>query len=313
MAATTAPPASRTPGKDAPRRRRRGNAAYVFLTPWMIGAAVLTVIPMLVSLYLSFTDYNLFDAPHWLGLQNYRRLLFDDPQFRESVWVTLKYVVVSTPVKLVLALAVALLLNTRRRGRNFYRAAFYMPSLIGASVGAAIVWRILFSSGSVIDQLTSAFGLHTGGWVGNPDWALMVVVALSVWQFGAPMVIFLAGLQQIPPDLYEAASMDGAGPWRRFRSVTVPMLSPVIFFNLVLEMIHAFQVFNSAFIVSNGNGGPAGSTFVYSMYVYELGFTDYRMGYASAMTWILVVVVGVITGVLFKTSGRWVHYSGEVK
>ncbi|NEB77701.1 sugar ABC transporter permease [Streptomyces sp. SID14478] len=305
--ATATPPAKR-------RRRRTGDrAAYVFLTPWMIGAVVLTVGPMLFSLYMSFTDYNLLDAPRWIGLDNYKRLLFDDPEVRDSVGVTLLYVVVATPLKLIAALGVALLLHTRRKGRNFYRAAFYMPSLIGASVGAAIVWRLLFSTGSVVDQFLGAFGVHTGGWVSDPDWSLMSLVALSVWQFGAPMVIFLAALQQIPTDLYEAAALDGAGPVRRFVSVTVPMLSPVIFFNLVLEMVHAFQMFNSAFVLSNGTGGPAGSTHVYSMYLYELGFNDFRMGYAAALTWVLLLVVGVVTAVLFKTSGRWVHYAGEEK
>ncbi|MYW65889.1 ABC transporter permease subunit [Streptomyces sp. SID8379] len=297
----------------AKRRRTRANdrSAYVFLTPWMLGAVVLTIAPMLFSLYMSFTDYNLFDAPHWIGFDNYRRLLLDDPEVRDTVGVTLLYVVVATPLKLIAALGVALLLHTRRKGRNFYRAAFYMPSLIGASVGAAIVWRLLFSTGSVVDRFLGAFGIHTGGWISNPDWSLMSLVALSVWQFGAPMVIFLAALQQIPHDLYEAAELDGAGPVRRFTAVTVPMLSPVIFFNLVLEMVHAFQMFNSAFVLSNGTGGPAGSTHVYSMYLYELGFNDFRMGYAAALTWVLLLVVGVVTAVLFKTSGRWVHYAGE--
>ncbi|MGW6403847.1 carbohydrate ABC transporter permease [Streptomyces sp. NPDC055134] len=296
-------------------KRRRGNdrAAYVFLTPWMIGAGLLTLTPMFYSLFMSFTDYNLFDTPNWIGLDNYRRILFDDPQVRDSVLVTLQYVLIATPLKLAVALGVALLLHTRRRGRNFYRAAFYLPSLIGASVGAAIVWRLLFSTGSVVDRAAGIFGLDTGGWVSNPDWSMMSLVALSVWQFGAPMVIFLAALQQIPRDLYEAAEVDGAGPIRRFVSVTVPMLSPVIFFNLVLEMVHAFQMFNSAFVLSNGTGGPAGSTYVYSMYLYELGFNDFRMGYAAALTWVLLIVIGVVTAVLFKTSGRWVHYAGEEK
>ncbi|WP_406101062.1 sugar ABC transporter permease [Streptomyces sp. NBC_01003] len=322
MAGTTtteaAIPAARrdphTPGV-APGKRRRGSdrAAYVFLTPWMIGAGLLTLAPMFYSLFMSFTDYNLFDTRNWIGLENYRRILFDDPQVRDSVLVTLQYVLIATPLKLAVALGVALLLHTGRRGRNFYRAAFYLPSLIGASVGAAIVWRLLFSTGSVVDRAAGIFGLDTGGWVSDPDWSMMSLVALSVWQFGAPMVIFLAALQQIPRDVYEAAEVDGAGPIRRFVSVTVPMLSPVIFFNLVLEMVHAFQMFNSAFVLSNGTGGPAGSTYVYSMYLYELGFNDFRMGYAAALTWVLLIVIGVVTAVLFKTSGRWVHYAGEEK
>ncbi|MEU8567264.1 sugar ABC transporter permease [Streptomyces pathocidini] len=298
-----------------PRRRRRPHdrSAYVFLIPWMLGAGVLTFAAMLFSLYMSFTDYNLFDSPRWVGLDNYTHLLFDDPQMRVSVLVTLKYVVVATPLKLAAALGVALLLHTRRKGRTFYRGAFYLPSLIGASVGAAIVWRLLFSTGSVVDRALGLVGIDTGGWVSNPSWSLMAVVALNVWQFGAPMVIFLAALQQIPRELYESAQMDGAGPWQRFVSVTVPMLSPVIFFNLVLEMVHSFQVFNSAFVISNGTGGPADSTYVYSMYLYELGFSDFRMGYAAALAWVLVLVVGGVTALLFRTSGRWVHYAGDEK
>jgi pectin-derived oligosaccharide transport system permease protein len=308
-------PGARRGSGATPRtgRRRSGGdrSAYVFLTPWMLGAGLLTLAPLLFSLYMSFTDYNLFDSPRWIGLDNYKRLLFDDPQMRDSIGVTLQYVLLSTPLKLLAALGVALLLHNRRKGRNFYRAAFYLPSLIGASVGIAIVWRLLFSTGSVVDSAAGVLGLDTGGWISNPDWVMGSLVALSVWQFGAPMVIFLAALQQIPRDLYEAAELDGAGPWRRFVSVTVPMLSPVIFFNLVLEMVHAFQMFNSAFIVSNGTGSPAGSTYVYSMYLYELGFSEFRMGYAAALTWVLLLVVGAVTAILFKTSGRWVHYADE--
>jgi multiple sugar transport system permease protein len=229
------------------------------------------------------------------------------------VGVTLSYVVFGTPLKLAAALAVAMLLNSKRKGQGFYRSAFYAPSLIGASVSIAIVWKAMFGDSGPVDQGLSFFGINLGGWVGNPSMTMPMMILLTVWQFGAPMVIFLAGLKQIPADLYEAASMDGAGPVRKFFNITWPMLSPVIFFNLLMETIHAFQIFASAYIISNGEGGPAGSTLFYTLYLYLRGFSDFRMGYASAMAWLLVIVVGIITLIFFRTSKSWVHYSGDSK
>lgn len=274
---------------------RSQGVAYLFLGPWLLGAIGLTVAPMVVSLYLSFTDYDLFNSPRWVGFDNYAKLFGDDPRYLHSVGVTLRYVAWSVPLKLVLALAVALLLNSLRgKGQAFFRSAFYAPSLLGASVGLALAWRAIFDT-----------------WVDTPDHALLTIVLLSAWQFGAPMVIFLAGLQQIPRDLVDAAAVDGAGWWRRLWSVTLPMLSPVLFFNLVLETIHAFQAFTQAFVVSGGRGGPADSTLFYTLYLYERGFTEFRMGYASAMAWVLLVAIAVITAVLFRTSRYWVFYGDE--
>src|SRR5262245_23812160 len=236
-------------GVRAPRERQpqrygeRPGIAYLFLSPWVLGALLLTVGPMLASLYLSFTDYGLFTAPEWVGLENYRNLFADDPRFLAAVWVTVKYVLISTPLKLAAALAVALLLNRASRAQGFYRSAFYAPSLLGASVAVALVWRVMFDAEGVVGRGLSTRGVHTGGWVSSPRYSLGVLVALAVWQFGAPMVIFLAGLKQIPPELYDAAAVDGAGWWRTLRSVTLPMLSPVVFFNLVLETIHGFGAF----------------------------------------------------------------------
>ncbi|MEV5758121.1 carbohydrate ABC transporter permease [Streptomyces tendae] len=313
---TTAPArADRTTEGRPPagRRRRREQQwpAYVFLTPWMIGAAVLTLVPMAVSLWLSFTDYNLFDPPHWVGLRNYKEMLTEDPRYWRSVGTTLLYVVVAVPLKLGLALGAAMLLKSLGRGRAFYRSAFYAPSLLGASMSIALVWRALFNDGGTVTEVLGSLGIHTGSWVGDPDLAVYVVVLLTVWQFGAPMVIFLAGLQQISPELYEAAALDGAGRWRQFVSVTVPMLSPVVFFNLVLEMIQSFQVFTPAFAVSGGEGGPADSTLFYTLYLYERGFTASHMGYAAAMAWLLLIAIGVITLILFRTSRSWVFYADE--
>ncbi|MFG1700634.1 carbohydrate ABC transporter permease [Nonomuraea sp. NPDC049309] len=313
-ALTTGAPArsARTAPPGEPRRvREKQWPAYVFMSPWMIGAGLLTLLPMAVSLYLSFTDYDLFDPPQWVGLRNYAEMLFEDPRYWRSVGTTMLYVVVAVPLKLGLALGAAVLLKNLNRGRGFYRSAFYAPSLLGASMSIALVWRALFNDGGSVTDVLETFGIHTGGWVGNPHLAVFAVVLLAVWQFGAPMVIFLAGLQQIPPDLYEAAALDGAGAWRRFVSVTVPMLSPVVFFNLVLEIIQSFQVFTPAFAISGGSGGPADSTMFYTLYLYERGFTASHMGYAAAMAWLLLLAIGAITLVLFRTSRSWVFYADE--
>lgn len=303
--------------RSAIKRRDRATArvGLAFLSPWLIGFFVLTAGPMLASLYLSFTDYNLFAAPNFTGLENYQRL-FTDPNFIQASKITLYYVLVGTPIKLISALAVAMLLNNSHRGQGFYRSAYYMPSLIGGSVSIAIVWKAMFIDNGIVARVVEALGGPTaaeGGWVGDPNKTMPMLILLTVWQFGAPMVIFLAGLKQVPVELYEAAEVDGAGPVRKFLRITIPMLSPVLFFNLLLETIHAFQIFNSAFIISNGTGGPARSTLFYTLYLYFRGFRDFQMGYASAMAWVLVVVVGLVTLVMFRTSNAWVHYSGGNK
>jgi multiple sugar transport system permease protein len=305
--ATSATPAATRRGR---RRGRDTRAGYAFLMPWLIGFFGLTAGPMLASLYLSFTRYNLFASPRWIGLDNYSQL-FSDPRFMQAVKVTVTYVVLGTPIKLAAALAVALLLNSKRRGQGLYRSMFYAPSLIGASVSIAIVWRAMFMDDGIVDRIGQGVGLQAGGWVGNPDFTMPMFILLTTWQFGAPMVIFLAGLKQVPTELYEAASVDGASRWRQFWSITLPMLSPVIFFNSLLEMIHAFQIFGSAFIISNGTGGPAGSTLFYTLYLYQRGFEDFRMGYAAAMAWVLLLVVGIRTAIYFRTSRSWVHYGGD--
>ncbi|MEW1828018.1 sugar ABC transporter permease [Streptomyces sp. NPDC088196] len=315
MTTTATPPPRTAPATATPQEQRkrgqRGGPAYIFLTPWILGVVLLTLVPMAVSLYLSFTDYNLFDPPQWVGLRNYSDMFTADPRYWRSVGTTLLYVVVAVPLKLAIALGVALLLSNTRKAKGFYRSAFYAPSLLGASMAVALVWRALYNDGGTVDELLSSIGIHTGGWVSDPHLAVFVVALLSAWQFGAPMVIFLAGLQQIPADLYEAAALDGAGRWRRFVSVTLPMLSPVVFFNLVLETIQSFQVFTPAFAISGGNGGPADSTEFYTLYLYERGFTASHMGYASAMAWVLLLAIGAVTLVLFRTSRSWVFYANE--
>lgn len=296
---------------NRPSRQRTQRAAYVFLIPWAVGAAVLTIGPMVASLYLSFTDYDLFDPPKWIGLRNYVQMFTGDDHYWNAIIVTLKYVVISVPLKLAVALAVAMLLNRPRRGTGFYRSAFYAPSLLGASVSLALVWRAMFDNGGTVDRVLGLFGIHIGSMIDQPRYALLTVIGLAVWQFGAPMVIFLAGLKQIPRELYEAAAIDGVGAVRRFLSVTMPLLSPVVLFNLVLETIHAFQSFTAAFVLSSGRGGPSDSTLLYTLYLYQRGFNDFRMGYASAMAWVLLVVVALITVLLFRSAHRWVFYAGE--
>ncbi|WP_110589744.1 carbohydrate ABC transporter permease [Microbacterium suaedae] len=286
-------------------------AGYTFLLPWLIGFLGLTLGPMAYSLYLSFTSYDLFSAPEWVGLENYVRLFTDDPQFVQSAMITLVYVFIGTPIKLAAALAIALLLNYRDRGAAFFRSAFYAPSLIGVSVSVAIVWRAMFNTDGPVDNTLSFFGIELGGWIGIPSLVVPMMILLAVWQFGATMVIFLAGLKQVPQELYEAAEMDGAGALRRFKTVTIPMLSPVVFFNLLLELVGAFQVFASAYIISNGTGGPAGMTNFITLYLYKRGFTDTQMGYASAIAWIVMIVVAIVAVVLFRTQKSWVHYSGD--
>jgi multiple sugar transport system permease protein len=286
-------------------------AAYGFLVPWLLGMLIFTLGPMLYSLYLSFTKYNLLSSPQWIGLDNFSRML-EDPRFRSAVWVTLKYVLLSVPVVLVVSMAVALLLNSALKFLTAYRALFYLPSLLGASVAIATLWRQIFGDSGLVNNALSLVGIDHGSWIGDPGTALYTIIVLNAWAFGATMIIFLAGLRQVPRDLYEAAAVDGAGPIRRFWHISLPYMSPLIFFSLLLDTVHAFQAFTSAYVISGGNGGPADSTLFYTLYLYQQGFTQLNMGYAAAMAWILVVALAIFTAVLFATSRWWVHYGESV-
>jgi len=293
--------------RKASQRRRGDRVAYLFLTPWFIGMAVFTLGPILASLYLSFTDYSLLQAPEWTGLDNYQRML-DDPRLHQALLVTVKYVLVSVPLQLALALGLALLLNRGVRGLAIYRSVYYLPSLLAGSVSIAILWRQIFGSDGLINQLLEKVGIEGVSWVAHPDYALGTLVVLNAWTFGSPMVIFLAGLRQIPSVYYEAASVDGAGPVSQFFRITLPLLSPIIFFNLVLQTIGAFQSFTQAFVISGGTGGPADSTLLYTLYLYQRGFGSFDMGYASAMAWTLLVLIAALTGIHFFFGKRWVFY-----
>ncbi|MGA5298329.1 carbohydrate ABC transporter permease [Nucisporomicrobium flavum] len=314
--ARTEPPAPRGPAagrRGSVRARRRENLpGYLFLGPWLLGLMAITAIPMLLSLYLSFTDYDvltpLSDA-QWVGWDNYERMFTSDPAYWHAVRVTVTFALIAVPVKLAAALGVALLLNRAFRGVGLFRGLFYLPSLLGGSVALAIVWVSMFNRDGAFNSLLALVGVNGAPWVNDPTWALETLMLLAVWQFGAPMVIFLAGLKQVPAELYEAAAVDGAGAWRQFAHITLPMLSPVIFFNLVLETIHGFQGFTSAFVLSNGTGGPVDSTLMYTLNLYINGFVRLEMGYASAMAWVFLLAIGLITAVLFRTGRFWVHYS----
>ncbi|GAT66331.1 sugar ABC transporter permease [Planomonospora sp. ID91781] len=290
------------------RSRRETLAAYTFLAPWFVGLIFITIGPIIASFYLSFTDYSLLEEAKWVGLDNYTKLLSEDPRFWTSLKVTAIYVVVSVPLQLGFALLLALALDRGLRGLSFYRSIYYLPSLLGGSVAIAILWRKIFGADGLVNGVLAIFGIEGTSYVNNPDTALGTLILLHVWTFGAPMVIFLAGLRQIPSSYYEAAQMDGAGVVQQFKSITLPLLTPIIFFNLVLEVIKSFQSFTQSFIVSNGTGGPTDSTLFYTLYLYTKGFKDYEMGYASAMAWVLVVIIAGLTGVNFLASKYWVFY-----
>lgn len=282
-------------------------AALVFLLPWLIGMLGLTIGPIVASLYLSFTDYNLLQPPSWSGIDNFVQM-FSDARFWNSFRVTVEYVLIGVPLQLILALALAVLLDKGMRGLPFYRSVFYLPSLLGGSVAIAILWRQVFGKDGLVNGVLAWFGIDGPGWIGHPDFALGTLIVLNVWTFGSPLVIFLAGLRQIPAMYYEAAAMDGAGRIRQFRSITFPLLTPVIFFNLVLQLIFAFQSFTQAYVVSGGTGGPSDSTMFFTLLLYKEAFTELDMGYASAMAWFLLVVIAAFTAFNFWLSKYWVFY-----
>ena len=286
---------------------KEGIAGYLFLLPWLVGFFGLTLIPMIASLYFSFTQYDMLTPAIPVGLKNYESL-FADGRFINSLKVTFKYVIVSVPLQLAFALLVALMLKKNRRGVKVYRAMYYLPSLFGGSVAVSILWRQLFNKEGVFNQILAVFGIEGKNWIATPSSALNTLIVLAVWQFGASMVIFLASLKQIPEDYYEAATLDGAGKIAQFFRITLPLLTPMVFFNIVMQVINAFQSFNSAYIISNGSGGPLDSTLFYSLYLYIKAFNHFQMGYASAMAWILLLIIAVVTGLMFLFANFWVFY-----
>lgn len=300
----------------------------MFLTPWLLGFIVLTLYPMGHSLLLSFTDYDFTqpDSTQWIGLANYMKMFGSvfglseftastgevmrvDQYYLQSLSVTFTYVFVSVPLKLIFALAVAMLLNQKLRGVPFYRSVYSIPTLLGGSIAIAVLWRKLFERDGLVNDVLAAVGFtNLPGWITNPNFALGTLILLSVWQFGSSMIIFLAGLKQIPQEFYDAASVDGGSKLQQFFFITLPLLSPVILFNLVIQIIGAFQAFTQAYIIGGGRGGVLNSTLFYTLHMYIQGWAYHEMGYASAMAWVLLLIIGVFTAIVFRSSKLWVSY-----
>ncbi len=290
------------------RALKRNLYGYMFLAPWLVGFFVLTSGPLLWSLYYSFTDFDLLTSPHWVGAANYSKMFTDDPRYFTSLRVTFTYVVFSVPLSLAFSLLIAMLLNKKLMGMAFYRSVYYLPSLLGGSVAIAILWRQVFGAQGLVNRVLAIFDITGPAWISSPDFALDTLIVLHIWQFGSAMIIFLAGLRQIPQDLYDAASLDGAGTMSKFTRITLPLLSPVIFFNSILGIINAFKAFTPAYIISGGSGGPIDSTLFYTLYLYQKAFTSFEMGYASAMAWILLLIIAFFTALTFISGKYWVHY-----
>lgn len=303
--------ASEIPVRKKPFRKRWDSplAGYLFISPWLIGFLALTAYPMLLSLYYSFTNYTLMRPIEWVGLDNYERIITADDKFAQSLKLTFYYVLASVPLKLIAALMVALLLKKAVRGISVYRTAIYFPSLIGASIAVSLLWKNIFGVDGFFNQVLGFFGIPGTGWVTNPDTALWSLIGLSVWQFGSSMVIFLAGLKQIPNDLYEASAVDGAGKVKQFFKITLPMLSPTLFFNLIMGVINSFQMFTPAYVITGG--GPMNSTYVYALYLYERAFSRYQLGYSSSLAWIMLILIVAAAVIINLTSKYWVFYESE--
>jgi multiple sugar transport system permease protein len=291
-------------------QRREALTGYLVILPWMIGFLVFTAAPMLFSLAVAGTDWELLGSPRWTGLTNLQTLVTDD-LFWKSLWNTTFYTVLAVPSSLVVALAVAMLLNQRARGTNVYRLLAYLPSQLPA-VATAVLWFLIFSPNyGLANDLLSLLHLPTSQWIWSPTMAKPSLVIKAAWSFGGAMIIFLAGLQGIPAMLYEAAKIDGAGGWAQFRHVTLPMLSPIIFFNLVIGLIGSYQVFTDVFVMTQG--GPGNATLMLVLYIYQNGFSYFRMGYAALLSWVLFLITLVLTIGQFALSRRWVYYEGEAQ
>lgn len=281
-------------------------AGYVFILPFIIGFLAFSAIPIVISFGLSFTEYDVLGTPKFIGIDNYVRMFTDDAKVWKTFGVTFFYAVVSVPLKLAMALLVALLFTRTTRFSGFMRGVYYLPSIMGGSIAVAVLWRRLFASDGVINAILSFLGLPGDiAWLGRKDTAIWTLIILSVWQFGSSMLIFLAGLKQIPASLYEAAMVDGCSRVRQFFKITLPMLTPVLFFNLVQQMINAFMAFTQSYIITNG--GPRDSTRFYCVYQYQRAFEFHEMGYASAMAWFMLAVIGILTALIFQSATKWVY------
>ncbi|HAP34280.1 MAG TPA: sugar ABC transporter permease [Lachnospiraceae bacterium] len=284
------------------------NVGLFFILIWLIGFIIFKVYPFATSLYYSFTDMHLFNGIHKFGLFQYEKV-FNTSKIMKSLKITFKYAFITVPLKLIAALFIAYILNFKIKGVNFFRTAYYVPSILGGSVAVAVLWKAVFKNDGIINTILGFFGVEGPNWLADPDKALWVICLLRIWQFGSSMVIFLAALKGVPADLYEAASLDGAGKWRQFFSVTIPLITPVIFYNLVTQLCQAFQEFNGPYIITNG--GPLQSTSLVAYFVYKYAFEQYEMGLASAISWILFLILLVLTIIAFVSQRYWVYYSDD--
>lgn len=281
---------------------------YIYIAPWLIGFCILTLYPFLVSFIYSFTEYDMFHI-RFTGLKNYIGIFTNDTTFIGSLVKTILYTAISVPLKLCMALFVALMLNQLRRLKGVYYTIFYLPSILGSSVGLAILWKYIFKKDGLLNILLSAVNISGPNWLGNPDLVLYVMMLLPLWQMGAPMVLFLAALKNVPADIMEAARIDGAKPFQIFKNITLPMISPIIFFNIIMQTIEIIQLFTPAYLITKG--GPMKQTYLYSLYLYDTAFRDMRIGYASSLSWILFIIIIIFTLVFFSLSKKWVFYGDE--
>lgn len=288
--------------------RKKNWTGLFYVMPWIIGFCIFTIYPFLNSLYISFTDFTMVQDPKFIGLANYKEL-FRDIEFFNSLTATFKYALLTVPLSLVFALFIAVILNFKIKGINFFRTAYYIPSILGGNVAISVIWKFLFTGDGLINQALGIFGVNSLPWLSDPNLAMIVVSLLRVWQFGSSMIIFLAALQNIPLELYEAAEMDGATKFAQFFKITIPLITPSLFFNLVMGMVGAFQEFNSAYLITQG--GPLKATQFTSLMIYSYSFKYFRMGYASAMSWVLFVIIMIFTGIIFFTQNKWVYYADE--
>ncbi|PZD93045.1 ABC transporter permease [Paenibacillus sambharensis] len=301
------------PGVKRTRKKTKDTdnlTGYLFILPFLVGFIALTVFPVAMSLYLSFTDYDMLGQANWIGLENYQRMLTDDNKFLQSVKVTFFYVLTAVPFRLIFALAVALLLAKVMVMKGLYRTLLYLPSVIGGSVAISVMWRQLFGNEGALNSILAQLGIPTVSWLGDPAYAIWTLILLYGWQFGSSMLIFLAGLKNIPNSYYEAAQVDGANAWHRFIKITIPLLTPIILFNVIMQLIQGFMAFTPSYIIF-GDGRPLNSTLLYVLYMFQRAFTFFDMGYASAMAWMLLLVIGIFTALIFKSSSYWVHYESE--
>ncbi len=282
---------------------------FLFVLPFVLGVLLFKLFPFVTSFALSFTQYDIIDPPVWVGMDNYRDLFGDDPLFQKSLGVTLWFAVLAVPMRVGFALMIAHVLNFKLRGINFFRSAFYLPSILGGSIAVAVLWRFIFSKYGLVNLVLVKLGLEPIAWLADEHYSMWTVVLLFTWQFGSAMVIFLAALQNVPTSLYEAAECDGASKWQQFWRITVPLITPVIFFNLIMQMVHAFQEFNGPYMITEG--GPLNSTYVLALYIYDQSFRFFNLGYGAALSWVLLALVGTLSAISFWSSRYWVFYAGE--